>query len=155
MIPGLERASAPAAWAMMGASSDTGLRHLPAIRARVTWIPSPGGAKWVNWGSLSRLTDGMIRPIPAAGTSIWSSPAFLIATASMFASLVRTEQFSRFRCAVPLAQAQPFNRGPFKQGARPAHAESGWDHTLSRKSGLIQQASTGSDAVLRVRWLRW
>src|SRR5258706_455157 len=45
MRSGLESESAPAASAMMGASSVTGLRHLPAILARVTWMPRPGGAK--------------------------------------------------------------------------------------------------------------
>src|SRR5215467_11893158 len=103
---GLASDSAAAAAAMMGASSVTGLRHLPAIRARVTWMPRPGGAKPMNCGSLNRLTEGMIRPMRAVGTAMRSAPACLTATASMLPPTVLTFRFGRPTAPAPAWPAQ-------------------------------------------------
>jgi hypothetical protein len=67
MRSGATSASNFADVAISSAMAASGRFHSPATRARATCTPRPGGAKWLNWGSVMLLTDGMIIPIRARG----------------------------------------------------------------------------------------
>src|SRR5215471_3464029 len=69
MRSGLVSASAAAERAISSFISTAGLRHGLVMRARATWIARPAGAKWLNCGSLMRLTDGTISPTRARGSA--------------------------------------------------------------------------------------
>jgi hypothetical protein len=67
MRSGATSASSFADVAISSAMAASGRFHSPATRARATCTPRPGGAKWLNCGSVMLLTDGMIMPMRARG----------------------------------------------------------------------------------------
>src|SRR5262245_58605199 len=67
MRSGATSASNFADVAISSAIAASGRFHSPATRARATCTPRPGGAKWLNCGSVMLLTDGMIIPMRARG----------------------------------------------------------------------------------------
>src|SRR2546422_3187924 len=88
MKSGATSASSCAETAISSAISASGRFHSPAMRARATCTPRPGGARRLNCGSVILLADGMIIPIRARGAGSARSTCLCssVAVASMIVS---------------------------------------------------------------------